>query len=180
MRTVELKEPRAEAAMETPHARVHVLSPAAAPPAGAEVSFLLPTSARVAYVPRAPGDAAAVHELEVDPLLRGNAFKPLHASPRALAPLFSVAAGRRLGTGPESERVIVLLRGTGLVFMENGDVHPFEPNTLVYVPAGEPARVWARGPDDVLGVVLQPNVERPAERRTLAGEIAKRRDPAAN
>lgn len=175
MRTVELKEPHAEPVIETPHARVHLLSPAEDPPGGTELTFLLPSSARVAYVPRAAGDAPA-REVEADPLLRGNAFKPLHESPRALAALFSVAAGRRLGTGPESERVIVLLRGTGLVFMENGDVHPFEQNTLVYVPAAEPARVWARGPEDVLGIVLQPNVARPAERRTLASEIAKRRE----
>lgn len=158
--------------VETPHARAYVLAPSESVPTDTEVIFTLPSSARFAYAPRADA-AGTLHELTLDVMLRGNAFKPLHESPRALAAILSIAQSRRLETGPESERVFVFLRGSGLVFLENGDTHKYEPNTLAFVPAGEPARVWAQGPHDTLAIVLQPNVAR-AERRTLAGEIAKR------
>jgi mannose-6-phosphate isomerase-like protein (cupin superfamily) len=81
-------------------------------------------------------------------------------------------------TGPQSERVFVILRGTGLVFLENGDQLRFGPGDAAVVPAGEPARVWAQGPDDVLAVVLQPRGEA-APRRTLAGEIRRLRGEEA-
>jgi hypothetical protein len=58
--------------------------------------------------------------------------------------------------------------------MENGDTHRFAPGWAGVVPPGEPARVWAQGPEDVLAVVMQPAGQR-EEKRTLAGELAKRR-----
>ena len=159
--------------LDSPHAQAFVASPTAPVPAGAEVVFLLPSSARFAYVPRAGGDAQA-HEVVADPFLGGNAFKPLFESRRALAAAISVASMRRVNVGPESERVFVFLRGSGLIFLENGDTFKFEPNTLAFLPAGEPARVWAQSAEDVLAIVLQPAGQR-EERRTLAGEVAKRR-----
>lgn len=156
----------------TPHARLHLLAPSDAPPADTDALVPLADGSRVAYVPQAPGGPAT--ELKVDPFLRGNAFVKLHESPRALAALLSIAAARRMDAGAESERVFVFLRGTGLLSLENGDVHRFEPNTLAIVPAGFAARLWAQGPEDVLAVVLQPRGVA-AEKRTLASEIAKRR-----
>ena len=160
-------------AVETTHALGYLLSPMGPLPEGCDVAFGLPGALRFAYVPKAPG-AAAGQEVQVDPFLRGNQFRPLHQSARTLAALLSIAAQRRLETGPESERLLVFLRGTGLVFLENGDTHRFAPGWAGVVPAGEPARVWAQGPDDVLAVVMQPAGQR-EEKRTLAGELAKRR-----
>lgn len=172
-RAIDLPQrPTAEAFAETTHARLYVLAPGAPLPEAADVSFTLPDGSRFAYAPRAPGGPA--QEVAIDPMLRGNAFKPLHQSPRALSALLSLAASRRVDTGPESERVFLFLRGTGLVSLENNDVIRFNPNVAVVVPAGEPARVWCQGPEDALAVVLQPQGMR-EERRTLAGEIAKRR-----
>lgn len=161
------------AAVETTHARGYLLPPAGPLPEGCDFAFGLPGALRFAYVPRTGGDAPA-HEAEVDPFLRGNQFKPLHQSARTLAALLSIAAARRVETGPESERLFVFLRGTGLLFQENGDTHRFAPGWAGVVPAGEPARVWAQGPEDALLVVMQPAGQR-EERRTLAGELAKRR-----
>lgn len=174
-RTFELPErPSLETpAVETPHARGYLLPPAGPLPEGCDLAFGLPAALRFGYVPTAGGEAAR-REVEVDPFLRGNQFKPLHQTGRALAALLSIAAGRRVETGPESERLFVFLRGTGLVFQENGDTHRFAPGWAGVVPAGEPARVWAQGPEDVLAVVMQPAGQR-EERRTLAGELAKRR-----
>ena len=123
---------------------------------------------RVAGYGAGPG-----HVLRVEPL-SGNAFQPVHASATTLAAVLSIAAGRRMETGPESERVLVFLRGAGLVFLQNGDEMRFQPGDAALLPAGEPARVWAQGPEDVLAVVVQP-VGAPAERRTLKGELEKRR-----
>lgn len=159
--------------VETPHARGYLLPPAGPLPEGCDLAFGLPGALRFAYVPSAPGEAAR-HEVEVDPFLRGNQFRPLHQSARSLAALLSIAGGRRLETGPESERLLVFLRGSGLLFMENGDTHRFEPGHAGVVPPGEPAKIWAQGPEDVLAVVMQPAGQR-QERRTLAGELAKRR-----
>lgn len=160
-------------AVETTHARGFVVGAASPLPDGCEVVFPLPSMARFAYVPRAVGPAAQA-EVAADPFLRGNQFKLLHDSPRALAAAISIAANRRVEMGPESERLLVFLRGQGLVFLENGDTFRFAPGDVAVLPAGEPARVWCQGPDDALAVVLQPRAER-AERRTLAGEIQKRR-----
>lgn len=181
-RTLPLPErPSLEApAVETAHARGYLLSPVGALPAGTDLAFGLPGALRFAYVPRAEAAAgAAAREVEVDPFLRGNQFRPIHESSRSLAALLSIAAGRRLETGPESERLLVFLRGRGLVFLENGDTLPFQAGHVGVVPAGEPARVWSQGPDDVLAVVIQPQGMREA-RRTLAGELAKRRAAAAH
>lgn len=158
--------------LETPHTRAYLVAPGATWPAGSDVILQLPDGARFAYVPTAAGPGPA--EVTIDPFVRGNSFKPLHDSPRALSALLSIAAARRVDTGPESERVFVFLRGSGLVFEENGDTHRFEPNTVCLAPAGEPARVWAQGPEDVLAIVLQPKGQQ-AERRTLKSEIAKKR-----
>lgn len=158
--------------LDSPHAQAFVVSPLAPAPPGAEVVFALPSGARFAYVPRAGGDAQA-REVVADPAMRGHAFKPLFESPRALAAAVGVASQRRVHVGPESERVFVFLRGHGLVFLENGDTLKFEPNTLAFLPAGMPARIWAQG-EDALAIVLQPAGQQ-EERRTLAGEIAKRR-----
>lgn len=159
---------------ETTHARVHLLGPSGELPADTDAVVELADGARIAYAPREPGGPATA--LKFDPFTRGNAFQPLHESPRALAALLSLAAARRLDTGAESERVFVFLRGRGLLSLENGDVHRFEPHTLGIAPAGYPARLWAQGPEDVLAIALQPRGV-PTEKRTLAGEIAKRRQP---
>lgn len=159
---------------QTPRSSCVVLSFGAAPPPGADLVVALDDGRRLAFVPLVEGPGAG-GEVVPDPLLRGNAFLPVHESGRALAAMLSVAASRRVETGPESERVFVFLRGRGLVFLENGDTFGFEPGTLVVVPPGEPARVWSQGPDDALVVVLQPRGAEPERRRTLAGEIAKRR-----
>jgi quercetin dioxygenase-like cupin family protein len=138
---------------------------------GFEVGVPLPDG-RVAGYGRGAGALLAVEPLA------GNAFRPLHASDATLAALLSIAAGRRMETGPESERVLVFLRGAGFVFLQNGDALRFAPGDAALLPAGEPARVWAQGPEDVLAVVLQPQGGR-AERRTLKGELEKRRQAAA-
>jgi quercetin dioxygenase-like cupin family protein len=158
---------------ETPSSTVRLLDALAAPPPGADVVVTLHDGRRLAYAPKLPGPDAGA-EVVPDPLLRGNAFLPVHESTRSLAALVSLAASRRLETGPESERVFVVARGPGLVFLENGDSFRFEPGSIVVVPPGEPAKVWAQGPDDALFVVLQPRATA-EKRRTLAGEIAKRR-----
>ena len=165
-------QPADEPFAQSAHARVHLVGPSGALPADTDAVVELPDGSRIAYVPRVPGGPASV--LKVDPFVRGNAFKPLHESPRALAAQLSIAAARRLDTGAESERVFVFLRGVGLLSLANGDVHRFEPNTLGIVPAGFAARLWSQGPEDVLAVALQPRVA-PAEKRTLASEIAKRK-----
>lgn len=167
--------PSAEApVVESERTRAFVLPAGAALPEGADLVFDLSDGSRFAYVPRAPG--GPVQERAIDPFARGNKFAPLHESERALSALLSIAAGRRVDTGPESERLFVFLRGPGLLFEENGDTHRFAPHQCALVPAGEPARVWAQGPEDALVVVCQPKGEAVA-RRTLAGEIAKRREP---
>lgn len=175
-RTAALPDASLAPVVESAYARAFVLGARAAAPEGTAVTFLLPSSARFAYTPRSPSVAPPV-EVAPDPFVRGNAFTPLHQGDRALVALLSIAAGRRLETGPESERLLVVLRGRGLVFLENGDTLPFDANHLAFIPAGEPARVWAQGPEDVLAVVMQPNVA-PVKRRTLADEIAKRRGGA--
>jgi hypothetical protein len=160
--------------LETAHARIFVRGPLSALPADCDLAFPLPSGARVVYAPREPTGDEACHDVAPDPFLRGNAFKPLHDSPSAQAALLSIAAARRVETGPESERIFVFLRGNGLVFLENGDTFPFSPEHAVVVAAGQPARVWAQGPDDALVVVIQPKAGMTA-RRTLAGEVARRR-----
>lgn len=132
-----------------------------------EVGVRLPDGRLVGY----GRGAGAV--LGVEPL-SGNGFRPLHESASTLAALLSIAAGRRLETGPESDRVLVFLRGSGLVFLQNGDAQRFAPGDATFLPAGEPARVWAQGPEDVLAVVVQPRGAS-AERRTLRGELERRR-----
>lgn len=160
-----------EPALATSHSRAYLLPATGALPEGADLVATLADGARFAYACDGGGPA---REVVLDPFLRGNAFKPVHDSPRAQAALLSVAASRRLETGPESERLFVFLRGSGLVFLENGDVHKFAPGFLGVVPPGEPAKLWAQGPDDALALVVQPKGER-AARRTLAGELAKLR-----
>lgn len=133
-----------------------------------EVGVPLPDGRVAGY--GAGGGAGRV--LAVEPLA-GNAFRPLHDSSTVLAALLSIAAGRRLETGPESERVLVFLRGRGLVFLQNGDTLPYAAGDAALLPAGEPARVWAQGPEDALAVVLQPKGE-PAPRRTLKAALRER------
>lgn len=168
--------PTDEPLAESAHMRAHLLAPGAPAPDDTDALIVLPDASRFAYVPRAPGGPAAT--LAPDPLARGNSFKPLHESERALVAQLSIAASRRLDTGPESERVFLFLRGRGLLSLENGDALRFEPNQLGIVPAGYSARLWAQGPEDVLAVVFQPRAP-PSEKRTLAGEIAKRRAPTS-
>lgn len=160
--------------LDTGLSRVYALPPGAPAPPGADATLALPDATRVAYVLAGEG---APTELLVDPFVRGNAFQPLHASARAQSALVSLAAGRRLDMGPESERVLVFLRGRGLLSLDNGDVHRFEPHHVGFVRAGEAARLWAQGPEDVLAVVFQPRGGR-QEKRTLASEIARRRSEA--
>jgi hypothetical protein len=163
----------AKPAFETPAARGFRLPPGGPVPAGCEIVATLPDATRFAYAPRAEAPAEA-REVALDPLLRGNAFRPLHESATTLAAALSVAGGRRLDTGPESERVLLFLRGNALLFLDNGDTFRAEPMHWAFVPAGEPLRVWAQGPEDALALVVQPRGP-PVERRTLAGELAKRR-----
>jgi quercetin dioxygenase-like cupin family protein len=151
--------------VETPHARV-----VAALADDAEATLFLADGTPVSYTLRAAGEPARA-ELKVDPMLRGNAFKPLHDSARAQAALLSVAASRRMESGPQSERAFVILRGSGLVFLENGDTMRIAPGDVAIVPAGEPARLWAQT-DDLLVVALQPKGQ-DAPRRTLAGELRR-------
>lgn len=168
--------PSADApALATTHGRAYVLPASGALPPGADLVVALADGARFAYACEGGGPA---REASVDPFLRGNAFKPLHDSAHAQAALLSIAASRRLQTGPESERLFVFLRGSGMMFLENGDVHRFDAGFLGVAPAGEPAKLWAQGPEDVLALVVQPKGER-AERRTLAGELARRRGQSA-
>src|SRR5581483_524714 len=153
-----LPAPHATApALETPAAVCYHLPPGAPLPARTEAFVTLPDATRFAYVSREGAGAAA--EVAADPLLRGNAFKPAHASASTLVAVLSLAASRRLDMGPESERVLLVLRGRGLVSLENGDAHRVEPMHVAFVPGGEPARVWSQGPDDVLAVVFQPQGE---------------------
>lgn len=178
-----LPEPSDAPVVETPHARAYRV-PAGAPlPEGTDVTFALADGSQFAYVPLAHATAHAhAHApalVPIDPFLRGNHFRPLHESARCLAALVSVAQQRRLEMGPESERLIVFLRGHGLVFTENGDTHKFAEGYVGVLPAGLPARVWAQGPDDLLAVIIQPQGSR-EPRRTLATEIAKRKSPSTD
>lgn len=172
-RTVATVSLRVGAKLTTPHAVLQVLSLDAQLPRECEVTLTLADGSRAAYSPVSPGDGAA-RELDLDLLQRGNAFHALHESPRALAAQLSIAAGRRMESGPESERMFLFLRGNGLVFLENGDTQRFEPQNATLAPAGEAIRIWAQGPEDVLAVVLQPRMP-PAAKRTLASEVAARR-----
>ncbi len=143
-------------------------------PEGTDVLVALPDGRRLAYLPTPPSPDMPT-DVVADPLIRGNAFVPVHESAHSLAAVLSVAAGRRVNTGPESERVLVVLRGTGLVFLEKEDTIPFETGDVVVIPGGESARLWSRGPEDLLTIALQPKGE-PEKRRTLASEIAKRKE----
>ena len=163
----------ARAAFETPAAVCYHLPAGAPAPGGVEVVVPLPDATRFAYAPRSGGAGLAI-EAPVDALLRGNAFRPIHQSATTLAATLSIAAGRRLDTGPQSERVLLVMRGLGLAFAQNGDTFRVEPGSFAFAPAGEPLRVWAQGPEDLLAVVLQP-VGEPVARRSLAGELAKLR-----
>lgn len=106
--------------------------------------------------------------------LAGNAFRPLAETGRFAAALLKLAPGRSVTVGPESERTFVVLHGTGLAFFENGDTLAFKSGEVVVAPEGEPVRLWARDPDAIAVVALQPHAP-PAERRTLAGELARLR-----
>lgn len=159
--------------LATQHSRCLLLEPGAPAPEGFDVLVVLHDGRRLAYAPSMAGPDSGA-ELVPDPLLRGNAFLPVHESERCLAAFISIAAGRRVETGPESERILVVFRGVGMAFLENEDLLKFEPGTVVALPPGVPARVWSQGPDDVLAAVFQPKGVK-AARRTLASEIAKRR-----
>lgn len=171
-RTLALPDPGAAPVVETPHARAYRVGPDAPLPPAADVEFTLADGTRFVYAP-SQGEAPCAR-VQVDPFRKGNHFERLHESPRSLAALVSLAQQRRVEMGPESERLVVFLRGHGLVFLENGDTHKWAEGYVAILPAGIPARVWAQGPDDMLAVVLQPQGSQ-APRRTLAGEIAKRR-----
>lgn len=121
--------------------------------------------------------ASVVHE--ANPLaLTGNAFVPLYESERSACALFHVEAGRRMHTGPESERTFLFLGGTGLVFLEEGTTVPIRAGDVAVLAPGYPARIWARGPEPLSGVVFQPVMER-AERRSLRGELTRLKDELA-
>lgn len=141
-------------------------------PAGVAVPGRARALAYVAHV-AAPPEAAPLR-LRADPeSVRLNEFKPLFENARAAAALLSVAAGRRVDSGPEVERTFIVLAGSGLVFLQDESTLAYREGDAIVVPAGEPARLWARGPEDARLVVFQPQAP-PAERRTLRGELAKR------
>ena len=162
--------------VETPYARAFLLEPGAPAPEGTDALVTLADARRFAYVPIPSSQASDAALLTVDPFVNGSRFMPLHQSSRALAAQISIAAARRVDTGPESERLFLFLRGSGLLFDQNGDTMRIAPEHVAVAPAGEPARLWAQGPEDMLAIVFQPNAER-APRRTLSSEIAKRRAP---
>jgi len=156
----------------------HRVGPADRLPPHTSVCFGLPDATRFAYVAQAAGAESAsdapAHELGVDAFLSGNQFRPLHDDAMMLAAQLCIAGGRRLDMGPESERVVVGLRGHGMVFTENGDTHNFRLGSIAILPAGEPARLWAQGPEDLVAIVMQPKTGAPAGRRTLASVIRAR------
>ncbi|HWG89569.1 MAG TPA: hypothetical protein VNZ52_01845, partial [Candidatus Thermoplasmatota archaeon] len=110
--------------------------------------------------------------------LAGNAFHPVYETPDSACGLFHIEAGRRLTTGPESERTFLITEGTGLVFLEDETTLPLRAGDVCIVQAGYSARLWARGPAALSGVVFQPQVA-PTERRTLKGELTKLKDELA-
>lgn len=132
----------------------------------------------------APAEAGVVtpraHAVsEANPMaLAGNAFVPLYESGASACALFHVEAGRRMHTGPESERTLLFLGGTGLIFLEEGTTVPIRAGDLAVLAPGYPARVWARGPEPLAGVVFQPQMVR-AEKRTLRGELTRLKDELA-
>jgi mannose-6-phosphate isomerase-like protein (cupin superfamily) len=125
------------------------------------------------YSPSVDG-APGVRSLSLLPThrLSGNAFEPLSETGTLAAALLRVEPGRGVTTGFEAERTFVILTGTGLAFLESGDAIPFRAGEALVVPAGEPVRLWARDPDPLFAVALQPQAP-PAERRTLLGELRK-------
>jgi len=91
--------------------------------------------------------------------------------------LFAVArwrleAGRSFTAGPESERHLAALAGSGLAFLETGDALRLDAPAVLVAPAGWPVRIWAR--DAMEGVVVQPQGAA-AEQRTLKGELERLR-----
>jgi hypothetical protein len=72
---------KGKALLETPHARLRVGAPLDA----FEAALTMPDGARVEYDPKLPGEPAR-RDLAVDPMLRGNAFKPLLDSPCSRSP----------------------------------------------------------------------------------------------
>ncbi|HVL49233.1 MAG TPA: cupin domain-containing protein [Candidatus Thermoplasmatota archaeon] len=104
--------------------------------------------------------------------LEGNAFVPLAETRRLAAALLRVAPGRGVTAGHESERAFLVLRGSGVAFMEDGNNLAYQPGEIVLVPAGDAVRLWARDPDPLIAVVFQPQAA-PAPKRTLAGEVQR-------
>lgn len=105
---------------------------------------------------------------------QGNSFQVVFESTRAAGAFLSIAAGRRVDAGPESERTWIVLAGRGLVFLQNETTLPVKAGDVAVVPPGEPARLWCRGPEDLRVIALQPQAP-PAERRTLLGEVRRLR-----
>ena len=187
---------------ESPHAVTRVLAPGATGE-GDDAWFVIPASdadgARVRLVTmpapgaEAPGMVLAYRSLtpatapappqgrvEVErATVTGNAFKVLFESPRAAAALLSIAGSRSVDVGPESERTWVVLAGRGLVFLQHDTTLPIKPGDVAIVPPGEPARLWARGPEDLHVLVLQPQAP-PVKRRTLLTEVLRLRDKERN
>ncbi len=162
-----------DASVATSHGTVVRLTTAEAAPAGAEIIIPFPGGG-LAYVPMEPAPTDPV-TVSPDVKLAGNAFLPVHESARCRAAVINLSATRSVTMGPESARIVIPVRGSGLVFLDNGDNLNVKPGVITILPAGESARAWSRGPDDLLMVVLQPGDDAPAERRTLASEIARRK-----
>ncbi len=167
-------DPTTGTLLTTPHGLVRILPEGGEVPSGTDVIISVPeTGVQVTFQPT-KGAGGAATRLAGTYAFEGNAFEPIHESPTRLAAVVNLEASRSLTMGPESERILVALRGSGLAFLENGDAIHVKPGMVTVVPAGDPARAWARGPEDLLFIVVQPAGEAPAERRTLAGEIRKR------
>jgi quercetin dioxygenase-like cupin family protein len=77
--------------------------------------------------------------------------------------------GRSLprGAGPEHQEILYVAAGTGTLHLE-GEAHDLEPDTGVFVAAGETWEIENRGPDElVLVSVIAPQEEEPAGERRV-------------
>lgn len=121
---------------------------------------------------RADGAVGATTAIHAPERLQGSAFRPVAEDAAFALGRWALAEGRAFTAGPESERHFLVLEGTGLCFLANGDNVPLKAGDLLTMPAGDPARLWGRSA--MAGVVVQPQAP-PAAERTLASELERLR-----